>query len=120
MEQRQAQAEAEKRKKQESSQAKVTPLFENIVAANFTTEVVDSQSGWLVYFTTLPAGEDVSSEYKAFKKLARAIKGITKVGVFHLEKSLDSFEALRKEYKVPTLDEGKPKMRYLPNGMDGQ
>ena len=61
----------------------------------------------------------MSTEYKSFKKLARAVKGITRVGVFHLEKSLDNFEAMRKEYKVPTLDEGKPKMRYLPNNIDG-
>jgi hypothetical protein len=70
----------------------------------------------LVYFTALPSDQEPVQEFKGFNKLARALKGSVKVGVFRLTGE-DAAES-RKKFR---LSEGsKPELKFFPNSEAGE
>lgn len=96
--------------------------YVNVNATNFQKEIIDTDEACLVYFTTLVEGEDLQSEYKEFKKLERDLRGAVKLAVFRMDASGESgnFSELKKEYKVGSLNVGKPVIRFYPNEIKGQ
>lgn len=74
----------------------------------------------MVYFTTLGADEDVAKEYKYFKQLTLQLLGPVKTMVFRMSPDAENYQELKKQFRVPKLDVGKPDLRYYPNEVTGQ
>lgn len=46
--------------------------------------------------------------------------GPVKVMVFRIQTDVENYSELKKQYKVPKLDVGKPDLRYYPNEATGK
>ena len=81
----------------------------------FKKSVLSQDRAALVYYTTLPDGEDISTEFKQFTKLARQLKGALSVGVMRIDAKAPDFADVKKKFKLTSLDKNKPELRYYPN-----
>lgn len=88
--------------------------------SNFTREVSKSNDAFLIYYTALADGEDITTEYKYFNKLARTVKGAIKVGVFRVDPAADNFQIMKKKYKFGNIGKNKPELRFYPNNQQMQ
>lgn len=113
------QMEAKNKEKAEDEEKKdrkeIMQKLVEIGASNFTQEVENTEDGCLVYFTTLESDKDIGKEWKSFKEVSQMIENAIKLQVFRMDPNSEDFVELKKTYKVPKLDAGKPQLRFYPN-----
>lgn len=72
------------------------PKFHEVSPRTFQKQVLDSELAHLVYYTTLGENAEVTSEFRYFNRLIRALKGVVQFEVFRIDPKRADFAELAK------------------------